>query len=838
MKRKLLKILLFAFAGALSASAAIEVVNQSGGLISALGSTATYNGATAEFDAGTNANAVVLIVSDKADLATTGVTFAGQPMTLGASAVAETCSSSIYYLLNPGIKSGSFILSGTSDTAYFAVSAISLSGVAGISDTATYADGTDGLASYDLVTTNYADGGLVVTAGADGGNSDGRTPHYISGSTSNTLYRAWGSGYASCLHAYGQVATSGVCTNTYGTVYKRIGAAAVAFDGFEAGVQTPAFTLSETSFLSTLPLDGTIGALAATLDGVPSDALYLLETTYGESALFGIGDDLTVATDFSTGYTNGQLFDVRIIGVVGPNYLETTNDYRLMLVVPMLDVVLDNTSFASGATNGTTVGTLSSTYRGLESASTNATYTFVAGDGDGDNRRFLLSGDALLINDDFTGEASTNGQMFSVRIQAIGADLTNESVYVLTVCKDEDFDGITDADEKSGALNTLYGNEPTDPLNSDSDYDFLSDQDELLTYGTNPNSDDTDGDGLQDNNELTQTLTDPLLADTDGDGLSDLEEITYSTDPNDTDSDDDSWTDGEEVTLGSDPGSAGSVPSPPNLIGIASSAGGLSGSGTAASNGVLFTTANFDLNGGNTVLLLLTSEGNGTTPNVTFAGQPMLGVTAAESVQQASVFYLPSPLNSEGTFEVSVGAGETMDYAYSLLSLSNAYSVVTNMSYNSTSSDNTVPADFNYALSSTNCFVVTAAVNNDYGTKGMTMSVAYGNPDTDLMRHTIVGTSGHFHTMGNVYLPGSFTDGYLGQYSRTAINSVILSEIADSDADGIIDSKELSGELNAAYGNEPTDPNLADSDFDGLNDGLEIISLGPIRIIRTRMTMD
>ena len=46
----------------------------------------------------------------------------------------------------------------------------------------------------------------------------------------------------------------------------------------------------------------------------------------------------------------------------------------------------------------------------------------------------------------------------------------------------------------------------------------------------------------------------------------------------------------------------------------------------------------------------------------------------------------------------------------------------------------------------------------------------------------------------------------------------------DTDGDGISDDDEDSGDLNIAFGNEPTDPENPDSDGDGLSDGTEILN--------------
>ncbi len=127
----------------------------------------------------------------------------------------------------------------------------------------------------------------------------------------------------------------------------------------------------------------------------------------------------------------------------------------------------------------------------------------------------------------------------------------------------------------------------TDPQNSDSDGDTLSDGAEVDTHGTNPSKADSDGDGFPDNIEIDQG-SDPTdsgsVPDTDGDGMPDpyedangldktiddsgldpdsdgvsnLDEFSGGTDPQDPDSDDDGLLDGEEVAAGTDPNSVDS----------------------------------------------------------------------------------------------------------------------------------------------------------------------------------------------------------------------------------------------------------------------------------------
>ena len=69
---------------------------------------------------------------------------------------------------------------------------------------------------------------------------------------------------------------------------------------------------------------------------------------------------------------------------------------------------------------------------------------------------------------------------------------------------------------------------------------------------------DSDGDGLTDAYERLASLTSPVVYDTDGDGLADGDELsaTIGTDPLDPDTDDDGVCDGDELSSGASPSSA------------------------------------------------------------------------------------------------------------------------------------------------------------------------------------------------------------------------------------------------------------------------------------------
>ena len=92
----------------------------------------------------------------------------------------------------------------------------------------------------------------------------------------------------------------------------------------------------------------------------------------------------------------------------------------------------------------------------------------------------------------------------------------------------------------------------TDPFNSDTDGDGLTDGEEFLTYHTNPVNSDTDGDGLTDYDEIKKYYTHPQKPDTDGDGYLDGQEVEDGYDPHTGDSDKDGLFDADEIKFGTD----------------------------------------------------------------------------------------------------------------------------------------------------------------------------------------------------------------------------------------------------------------------------------------------
>ncbi|MFT5122417.1 MAG: hypothetical protein ACI97B_001047 [Verrucomicrobiales bacterium] len=100
---------------------------------------------------------------------------------------------------------------------------------------------------------------------------------------------------------------------------------------------------------------------------------------------------------------------------------------------------------------------------------------------------------------------------------------------------DLDEDGLTNLEEYTGG---------TKAYAPDTDFDGLSDGDEVQVHGTNPLLRDSDNDGVNDGAEIDVYLTNPLARDTDGDGMWDGWETAYGLNPHVNDATEDSDGDG------------------------------------------------------------------------------------------------------------------------------------------------------------------------------------------------------------------------------------------------------------------------------------------------------
>lgn len=130
------------------------------------------------------------------------------------------------------------------------------------------------------------------------------------------------------------------------------------------------------------------------------------------------------------------------------------------------------------------------------------------------------------------------------------------------IVDDEIFIQDYDNDNLDNEQELYYG---TNPYLADTDGDMLTDDFEIYYSKTNPLLADSDNNGITDGNEdldgdkltILQELqygTNNFKADTDYDGLTDYDEIfVYGTDPLKFDSDGDGISDGDEIIIGLDP---------------------------------------------------------------------------------------------------------------------------------------------------------------------------------------------------------------------------------------------------------------------------------------------
>ncbi|MHA3962008.1 MAG: hypothetical protein AM325_000595, partial [Candidatus Thorarchaeota archaeon SMTZ1-45] len=170
-------------------------------------------------------------------------------------------------------------------------------------------------------------------------------------------------------------------------------------------------------------------------------------------------------------------------------------------------------------------------------------------DGDGATFQWDSDYDGVSFDAEYYSSSSTISYdapgTYTVGFRLV--DDFGEASYVqtatVTVLADNDGDGIIDSedddDDNDGLLDvdeiSIHG---TNPLNPDTDFDDLTDFEEVDEFGpgTDPLNPDSDFDGLEDGEEIN-LQTDPKNPDTDGDGASDGDEVNvYNTDPRDPNS--------------------------------------------------------------------------------------------------------------------------------------------------------------------------------------------------------------------------------------------------------------------------------------------------------------
>jgi hypothetical protein len=169
----------------------------------------------------------------------------------------------------------------------------------------------------------------------------------------------------------------------------------------------------------------------------------------------------------------------------------------------------------------------------------------------------------------------TNEDFDSIQLVSPGGGYSNSFVRFADAIVDTDADGMSDRWEERYGLDpdnaddAAYDNDGeglsnldeylnrTNPLDKDTDNDWLNDYYEINTSGTSPTRADSDNDGLIDYQEVVIHSTNPNLVDTDDDGLTDFDEVrVHGTNPLTADTDGDGMPDKWELDNGLNPNDA------------------------------------------------------------------------------------------------------------------------------------------------------------------------------------------------------------------------------------------------------------------------------------------
>ena len=378
-----------------------------------------------------------------------------------------------------------------------------------------------------------------------------------------------------------------------------------------------------------------------------------------------------------------------------------------------------------------------------------------------------------------------------------------------TATGDTDSDGLTNGGE--------YG-AGTNPADADSDDDTLADGAEINTHGSNPLQQDTDGDSLRDDAEVNTHHTNPARADTDGDGLSDSAELsTHSTSPIDRDSDNDGYDDGFEIAQSTNANSDTSFPLLSTMVTFFT--GGDPGEGLDLSGNFIqsFNVGTPGAAPGPVGSAAFTDDAQ---PGIVVTTQneianwhaPNYGDTAnddnLEFVMQ-SIRWSAAPV----TVNVDI-SGLTVGKPYKLQLLF-AEQCCANRAFDVEIEGVLRVDEFNPSVA-----------QGGAGNTAQGGAVVYGFIATDDTLNIVLN--------GNGVTTPAFTD------HNATLNGVTLEELvgADADGDGLPDAWEMAnfgnlsqtasgdvepdGLTNAQELARGTDPEVADTDGDGLNDGPEV----------------
>lgn len=411
--------------------------------------------------------------------------------------------------------------------------------------------------------------------------------------------------------------------------------------------------------------------------------------------------------------------------------------------------------------------------------------------------------------------ADTNGFLgvFDFAVNATGVDAdtdgmddTWETAFAVDdPADDPDFDGLSNLGEFINFSN---------PTVFDTDGDQLADGDEVGTYLTRPAVADTDGDGLTDGAEVDMHFTNPLVVDTDGDTLSDGAEVnTYNTNPLSTDTDGDLFTDRQEVLFGGNPSNP--LFFPDNLA--------LAGSGIIGVKASIATGPDEPYSQQASTTWVNINDGNLTTRLDTWNNAGVqtcsyVGVTWPFTVtnQVSDVVLTMATFGDGGWFGVNtVGPG-----AGGFLSAAHLTEPVLQVSTDRGTNWTTVAMTSDYTNRLTGHRI---GGGGNVNPSTVTVTFTLTTPTANINAIRLLGTEG-----------GTASRGFLGVFEFMARKAV-----SDSDADGMSDTWELANGLvvgtndaaldadsdgltNIGEFTRDTNPQVADTDGDGLNDGPEV----------------
>jgi uncharacterized repeat protein (TIGR02543 family) len=370
----------------------------------------------------------------------------------------------------------------------------------------------------------------------------------------------------------------------------------------------------------------------------------------------------------------------------------------------------------------------------------------------------------------------------------------------------------------------------------DPDNDGLTNYQEIIIRLTNPNLSDSDNDGVKDGQEVTDT-TNPLIADTDGDGLSDGEEKTRSTNPLVTDTDGDSYSDSYEVNNDADPTTEESFPT----YTLTLTNNGTATGGTFAKTGTLAHGTNATVTATPLSGYLFGSwngaaSGSNNPTTVLMDAHKSVGATFAEDTRdpdadgltnyQEIIIRLTNPDLADSDSDGVNDGQEVTDTTNPLVADSDGDGLndgeektrSTNPLLTDTDDDgysdsyevnnnadpNTKKSFPTYTLTLTNNGNITG------GTFAKSGTLAHGTDATV----TATPLSGYLFDSWNGAASGSNNPTTVLMNSNKTVGATFVEDTRDPDNDGLTNYQEIIIRL--------TNPNLADSDNDGVKDGQEV----------------